>query len=421
MNPLYNAGIHLFRLGVKVASGKNKKADRMLAGQSETFARLNSELDPGRRYIWMHAASLGEFEQGRPLLEMIRRERPELGIVLSFFSPSGYEVRKNYPVADIVCYLPFDTASNARRWVETINPEMAIFVKYEFWGNYLEQLKKKDIPTYLISAIFRKSQSFLQWWGGTFRHMLGCYRKLYVQDEASARLLAGINVLNVDVTGDTRFDRVTDICRTTHEIAQMEALKNTGKKIIVFGSSWKADEQLYADWLRSHTDICGVIAPHEFDNCRLQKLKEEFTTKQGDTILLSELTSITDTADIYKCTKQLKCIIVDSFGQLASLYRYGDIAYIGGGFGHGIHNINEAAVYGIPVIFGPKHQKFKEATDLINCGGGFEVSGKAQLESILNTLISDEKTLYTSGKAAGSYIARNIGATPAIFKSIFDI
>ncbi len=421
MNPLYNAGIHLFRLGVKVASGKNKKADRMLAGQSETFARLNSELDPGRRYIWMHAASLGEFEQGRPLLEMIRRERPELGIVLSFFSPSGYEVRKNYPVADIVCYLPFDTASNARRWVETINPEMAIFVKYEFWGNYLEQLKKKDIPTYLISAIFRKSQSFFQWWGGTFRHMLGCYSKLYVQDAASARLLAGINVHNVDVTGDTRFDRVTDICRTTHEIAQMEALKNTGKKIIVFGSSWKADEQLYADWLRSHTDICGVIAPHEFDSCRLQKLKEEFTTKQGDTILLSELTSITDTADIYKCTKQLKCIIVDSFGQLASLYRYGDIAYIGGGFGHGIHNINEAAVYGIPVIFGPKHQKFKEATDLINCGGGFEVSGKTQLESILNTLISDEKTLYTSGKAAGSYIARNIGATPAIFKSIFDI
>lgn len=416
MNPLYNTGIQLYRFGAKIASVRNRKAARMLAGQSETFARLQASMAPGRRYIWMHAASLGEFEQGRPLLEMIRRNHPELGIVLTFFSPSGYEVRKNYQGADIICYLPFDTPENARWWVRTVNPLMAIFVKYEFWGNYLEQLRENDVPTYLISAIFRDSQSFFKWWGGTFRHMLGCYRRLFVQDNDSVRRLASIGITNVDVTGDTRFDRVTDIMRSTHSIPVMEAIRAKGKKIIIFGSSWEADEQLYMPWLRANTDVCAVVAPHEFDDVRLQKLASQLSVADGDTAMLSQLIKLPDAEE---AADGIRCVIVDSFGQLSSLYRYGDIAYIGGGFGHGIHNINEAAVYGMPVVFGPKHKKFKEASDLIACGGGFSVAGKEDIEAIFNTLTGDSARLSAAGAAAGKYIAESIGATPAIYKTIF--
>lgn len=416
MNPLYNTGIQLFRIGAKIASVRNRKAARMLAGQSETFSRLETSLEPGRRYIWMHVASLGEFEQGRPLLELIRRNHPELGIVLTFFSPSGYEVRKNYQGADIICYLPFDTPANARRWVLTLNPLMAIFVKYEFWGNYLDQLKNNNVPTYLISAIFRDSQSFFKWWGGTFRHMLGCYRRLFVQDEDSARRLASIGITNVDVAGDTRFDRVTDIMRATHSIPVMEAIRARGKKIIIFGSSWEADEQFYMPWLRANTDVCAVVAPHEFDDARLKDLESQLSVADGDTAMLSQLMKASDAET---AVKGVRCVIVDSFGQLSSIYRYGDIAYVGGGFGHGIHNINEAAVYGIPVVFGPKHNKFKEASDLIACGGGFHVAGKDDIEAIFNTLTGDSERLSAAGAAAGRYIAESIGATPTIYKSVF--
>ncbi len=416
MNTLYNTGIRLYRLGAKCVSRRNPKAARMLEGQSETFARLKAELKPDRRYIWMHAASLGEFEQGRPLLEMIRREHPELGIVLSFFSPSGYEVRKNYQGADIVCYLPFDTPANARQWVETVKPLMAIFVKYEFWGNYLEQLHRCKVPTYLISAIFRDSQAFFKWWGGSFRHMLSCYDRLFVQDAASADRLANIGVTNVDITGDTRFDRVTDIMRSTHTIPAMEALRSSGKPIIIFGSSWEADEQHYAEWLRRHPEVVAVIAPHEFDAERLKTLSGLVSLTPGDTAMLSDLMKAENAEE---AVKNLRCVVVDSFGQLSSLYRYGDIAYVGGGFGHGIHNINEAAVYGIPVVFGPKHKKFKEAADMIACGGGFSVGCKDDVESVFDRLTTDRDALATAGKAAGDYIARSIGATPAIYKTIF--
>lgn len=287
MNPLYNFGINLYRLGVKTVKGRNSKAAKMIAGQKETFDKLRHNLMPGRRYIWVHAASLGEFEQGRPLMERIRREQPELGIVLSFFSPSGYEVRKNYDGADIVCYLPFDTPRNAREWVETLNPVAAIFVKYEFWGNYLEQLKAKNIPSYLISAIFRDSQSFFQWWGRDFRHMLRCYERLFVQDEGSARRLASIGVTNVDVAGDTRFDRVTDIMRSTHEIPGLDSFA-PGQRKIIFGSSWEADETNYLPWLKGRPEVAVIIAPHEFDASRLEKLRSQITINPGDTMMLSE-------------------------------------------------------------------------------------------------------------------------------------
>ncbi len=410
MNPLYNSGISLYRMGAKLVSLRNRKAALMLDGQSRTFAHLAESLEPGRRYVWMHVASLGEFEQGRPLLEKLRREHPELGIVLTFFSPSGYEVRKNYPGADIICYLPFDTPGNARRWVETLRPVAAIFVKYEFWGNYLTALKRAGVPTYLISAIFRPGQSFFRWWGGMFRDMLGCFDRLFVQDEASRRLLEGIGVTNVEVAGDTRFDRVTDIMRSTRSIAGMDSFA-AGRKCIVFGSSWEADEQLYIPWLRQHTDVCSIIAPHEFDSARLEALVKNLTVTPGDTMLLSQYEKHPD-------AKGLRCIIVDSFGKLSSLYRYGDVAYIGGGFGHGIHNINEAAVYGIPVVFGPRHAKFKEATDLIDCGGGFEVTDRDTLQEKFDRLVTDDEALARAGKAAGDYIARSIGATDRIYPSL---
>lgn len=413
MNLLYNSGIRLYRLGARLVSSRNRKAALMLDGQARSFGHLEAHLEPERRYVWMHVASLGEFEQGRPLLEKIRREHPGLGIVLTFFSPSGYEVRKNYDGADIVCYLPFDTPANARRWVETLRPVAAIFVKYEFWGNYLTALKCAGVPTYLISAIFRPGQSFFRWWGGMFRRMLGCYDSLFVQDEASQRLLEGIGVTNVEVAGDTRFDRVTDIMRSTRNIAGMDAYVD-GRKCIVFGSSWEADEQLYIPWLRSHTDVCSIIAPHEFDATRLDALVKSLTVTPGDTVLLSELEKEPEK----KSLKDVRCVIVDSFGKLSSLYRYGNVAYIGGGFGHGIHNINEAAVYGMPVVFGPRHAKFKEATDLINCGGGFEVTDSDSLKTRFDTLTGDDSALSRAGKAAGDYIASSIGATDRIYPSL---
>lgn len=417
MNPIYNTGIFLYRTGVKAVAGRNPKAAKMIAGQKRSFDTLRNGMQPGRRYIWIHAASLGEFEQGRPLIEKIRRERPELGIVLSFFSPSGYEVRKNYKGADIVCYLPFDTPENARKWVDMLNPVAAIFVKYEFWGNYLEQLKSHDIPTYLISAIFRDSQSFFKWWGGTFRHMLKCYKRIFVQDKDSERRLASIGVTNVDVAGDTRFDRVTDIMHSTHEIIGLYRFAHDRKKII-FGSSWEADEAYYLPWLKSNPDVAAVIAPHEFDKARLEHLRDSLTSESDDTLLLSEYTAIAGKGDSEAALAKVHYIIVDSFGQLSSIYRYGDIAYIGGGFGHGIHNINEAAVYGMPVVFGPKHAKFKEASDLIGCGGGFEVNSPESVSRILSALVSDSALLNKAGKAAGDYIASSIGATDRIFPKL---
>ena len=295
------------------------------------------------------------------MIEMIKKEHPDWIVVLSFFSPSGYEVRKNFPLADVVVYLPFDTPGNGRRFVETVNPSVAIFVKYEFWGNYLAALKRRRVPTYIISAIFRPSQAFFKPWGGTFRRMLRCFTHLYVQDEASQSLLAGIGVTNVTVAGDTRFDRVADVRSSKCKIEWIPRMMEHAAMRFIAGSSWQADEAVYADWLNARKDVRFIIAPHEFDDARLQHLKELFPGR--NVMLLSEWQQAGSPANV-------EGLIVDSFGHLSSLYRYADVAYIGGGFGTGIHNINEAAVYGIPVVFGPHHQKFREAAGLIQCGGG---------------------------------------------------
>lgn len=408
MNFLYNIGIGLYRLGAKIAATRSEKVRKMIDGQQRAIDYLRREIIPGASYIWVHASSLGEFEQGRPLIEKIRRECPDLKILLTFFSPSGYEVRKNYGGVDAVCYLPFDTPARVREFLDVVNPAMAIFVKYEFWGNYLQQLKKRGVPTYIISSIFRPDQSFFKWWGGMFRDLLDCFTHIYVQDIESRQLLASVNVTNVTIAGDTRFDRVTDIMAGNRDIPQAEAFTRNAPLTIVAGSSWQPDEKFLLPYFNTCDKIKLIIAPHEVNEEHIKAIESQCNRK------VCRLSSATPeeaaTAD---------CMIVDCYGVLSSIYRYGDIAYIGGGFGVGIHNINEAAVYGMPVIFGPKFDKFKEAKDLIARGGAFTFSDSEQFTSLLDSLVNNSDRLRQSGEIAGSYIKENLGATDLIFSDIF--
>ncbi len=410
MNFLYNTGIHLYSIGARIASRTNPKAKKMTEGRFLTFGHLRATLPADGRTIWIHASSLGEFEQGRPLIERLRRLHPDRKILLTFFSPSGYEVRKNYPMADAVAYLPFDTPRNARRFIETVRPSVAIFIKYEFWGNYLQQLHKAAVPVYIISAIFRQGQIFFRPWGGMFRRMLRRFDRIYLQDNESQKLLSGIGIDNTVVAGDTRFDRVTDVMAQTFDIAGGENLRS----FIIFGSSWGADEANYIPWLNANRDVKFIIAPHEFDEARVAALCNAI---DGNVIPLSQWER--HIADNGTPPEHIRGIIVDCFGQLSSLYRYASVAYIGGGHGAGIHNINEAAVYGIPVVFGPNYHKFKEARDLISLGGAFCVENAAATSSTLDRLLSDEACRTSAGKTAGRYIADNIGATDRIFSDIF--
>ncbi len=288
---------------------------------------------------------------------------------------------------------------------------MAIFSKYEFWGNYLEQLHRDNIPTYIISSIFRPRQRFFRPWGGMFRGMLRCYDHLYVQDDASRRLLAGIGITNVTAAGDTRFDRVTDILASAHRVEAVEKFTESSQFSLIAGSSWPADEEIYIPWLKGHPEVKAIIAPHEFDHARLESLRHRLGNAK--TRLLSEI----HTGD--SLPANVRYIIIDCFGLLSSLYRYGNAAVIGGGFGAGIHNLNEAAVYGIPVLFGPNHKKFKEAGELIARGGGFTFDGAGEFNAAINTLLNDRNALASAGKAAGQYIKESIGASDIIFADIF--
>lgn len=407
MNFLYNFSIKVYQAGVKLIAGRNAKAAKMVEGHAKTMDILNEKIISGEKYIWIHVASLGEFEQGRPLIEMIKRENPSRKIVLTFFSPSGYEIRKNYKEADVICYLPFDLPSKVTQFLDIVNPEMAIFVKYEFWGNYLEQLKQRGIPTYLISAIFRDSQVFFKGWGGMFRNMLNCFTHFFVQDENSKKLLKSIGITNVDVCGDTRFDRVTDIMATTKSFPIVENFTK-GKFTLIIGSSWQPDEDIIIPYFNSHPEMRLIIAPHEFDAERVEALKSRITRK---CVLYTE-TNETEATEAY-------CLILNCFGILSSCYRYAQVAHIGGGFGVGIHNINEAAVYGMPVIFGPKYHKFKEAHDLIAAGGAFSIQSAEEFSAKMNKMLSDKTYLADCGTRAKHYIESQLGATKRIYNKIF--
>lgn len=411
--PLYSLGIAAYGGGVALASLRNEKARLLNEGQRQTWRRLAEKIKPSDRVIWIHAASLGEFEQGRPMIEKLRRDHPEYKIVLTFFSPSGYEVRKNYAEVDCVCYLPFDTPRRVRKFLDSVHPEIAVFVKYEFWRNYLYELSRRGVPTYLISAVFRPDQLFFHRLGGFYRDWLRCYDRIFVQDNRSLDLLKSIGVKDVEVAGDTRFDRVTDIRNASKRIPELEKFleqRGDGRFVMMFGSSWPTDEAVYGDWLRSRKDVTAVIAPHEFDAPRLEKLK---ALVPGEVVLMSELKSNPE-AGIGK-----RVLVIDCFGLLSSAYAYADTAYVGGGFGVSIHNINEAAVYGIPVMFGPENSKFIEAQDLKTLGGGIEVVSADSFARNADRLLFDVKEREKRGRWAGEYIQEKIGATDKILSRLF--
>ena len=407
MNILYNFGIYTYKQLVNIASFRNLKARKMKQGHKEIFHYLAQNADPEGGYIWIHASSLGEFEQGRPIIEAIKAHYPEQKIAITFFSPSGYEVRKNYPKADLICYLPFDLPNNVNRFLNILKPKQAIFIKYEFWGNYLNALAKRNIPTYIISAIFRPSQIFFRPYGSYFRRILQNFEHLYVQDENSKKLLKDIGITKVSVTGDTRFDRVLEIRSQAKELPLIEQFSK-GNFTLIAGSSWPKDEEIFIDYFNRHPEMKLIIAPHEIHEEHIQ-------------FILSRLirTAIRYTQADEKNIQKADCIIIDCFGLLSSIYRYGQVAYVGGGFGAGIHNVPEAAVYGIPVIFGPNHKKFKEAKELIIAGGGFSISRSEDFELVMDRLLENKEFLSKAGITAGQYIQNNSGASKKILKELY--
>lgn len=408
---MYSLIIHLYAFFIELISPFHKKARLMRLGQWKTNGILREKIDRNAKYIWFHASSLGEFEQGRPLIEKIKAEHPEYKILLTFFSPSGYEVRKNYGGADVVCYLPFDTPYRVKKFLDLSKPVMAIFIKYEFWDNYLSELKRRNIPVYIVSAIFRKEQLFFKWYGGMYRKVLSYFTHIFVQDDASRELLLKYGVTNVSVFGDTRFDRVQDVYKNTKQVPMVDLFVNNNRSdnqlTMVAGSSWQQDEEVYLNYFNEHPELKLIIAPHEIHKDHLMHIESML---KRPSIRLSEATE--------KDIKGKSCLIVDSFGLLSSIYRYGDLAYIGGGFGAGIHNVLEAAVYGIPVIFGPKYQKFKEARDLLQVGGAFSITDEKTFESKMEELSTYRDLLEAAGAAAGDFVKSNIGATNRIIASI---
>lgn len=401
MRFVYNTGINIYRFGIFIASLFNAKAKKLYVGQKASFKILANNVEKDAEYIWFHAASLGEFEQGRPVIEKIKESDPTSKILLTFFSPSGYEIRKNYPLADVVCYLPLDTKSNVTRFFKLIKIKKAIFIKYEFWPNYLIQLKNKQTPFFSISSIFRENQLFFRKYGSWYRNLLKSFTHIFVQDKPSFELLSNYGLKNATIAGDTRFDRVSDLAKQAKKIEIVEAFVQNAEKVIVAGSSWPKDEELLIRYFQENPKIKLIIVPHEIHEGHISSI----------TALLKTNYIRYTQADI-STVQQYNCMIVDTIGLLSSIYQYTNIAYIGGGFGVGIHNTLEAAVWNVPVVFGPNYTKFREARELISLGGGFSISDYSELKTIFDKLFTDKN----SGEIAGNYVKQNTGATNLILK-----
>ncbi len=406
MSIIYNLGILLYNAVLSLLSLFNDKAKKLHRGRAETMLRLPNLNFPDT-CIWIHCASLGEFEQGRPIIEAIKKQDPSQKVVLTFFSPSGYEVQKNYALADAIMYLPSDRPANAKKFIKAINPKQAIFVKYEFWHHYLKHLHQLGISTYIVSAIFRPKHTFFKWYGGWYRKMLQYFTKLYVQNEESAQLLAGIGIKNYQVTGDTRFDRVYQIAQKAQEYPEL-ALFAQNHKVLVGGSTWPAGEKLLANYLKHNPDCKLLLAPHEIHEEHLTQIEA----------LMKDFTCARYTALHHIDLKQLRVLIVDTMGMLSSMYRYGDMAYIGGGFGSGIHNTLEPATFGLPVIIGPNYKKYQEACDLIQLGAGFCVHNSSDFNQVANHLLKDMEQLSVASKASSDYVNKMRGATQVIVKEL---
>lgn len=409
MTFIYRIGILAFYGLLLAASPFNRKARLWITGRFGWRTRLKAWCQQGGPVIWVHAASLGEFEQGRPLIDMIRQRHPEYRIILTFFSPSGYEIRKTYAGADYVMYLPLDTPANARYFTSQVKPAAALFIKYEYWYFFLKALSEGNFPLYLVSAIFRPSQAFFKWYGSWFRRKLGFVTTFFVQDGASADLLRGIGIERFQVTGDTRFDRVAAVASAARDIP-VAADFAAGHFCLVAGSTWPEDEEILAEYILTGPATSKyIIAPHEVTPVNLNRLVSRLSCPA---ILYSQASADT--------VRHFRVLIIDNMGMLSSLYRYGKAAYIGGGFGKGIHNILEAAAFGIPVIFGPNYKKFREANELIRLGGAFPVSGKEDLPAVLGQLALPD--VYEAAcRTAGSFVSENTGATPIILEALFGI
>ena len=457
---MYNIAIYIYLIGVAIGSLFNKKIKKMWRGEREAVDLLKEKVDPTAKYVWFHAASLGEFEQGRPLIEQLRATHPEYKILLTFFSPSGYEVRKNYEGADIVCYLPLDTIRNARCFLRAVHPVMAFFIKYEFWYNYLHILKHRGVPVYSVSSIFRPGQVFFKWYGRNYAKVLHCITHFFVQNEVSLQLLKGIGIDEATVVGDTRFDRVLQIKEQSKELPIVEAFKgingkgnackedlsedackkdlsedackkelsedackedlskdackedlsengSKGCKIFVAGSSWQPDEDIFIRFFNDHPDWKLIIAPHVIGEDHLAYILDKLQMK-----------AVRYTQATEQSAAEARCLIIDCFGLLSTIYRYGEIAYVGGGFGVGIHNVPEAAVWGVPVLFGPNNKRFQEAQDLLACKGSFEVTDYDSFNTIISRLISDDQFRHQCGEASANYVKSRSGATDIIMKSV---
>ena len=404
----YNFGLILYVWAIRLVAPRHPKARLWIEGRKDLFRRMREAIAPTDRIIWIHVASLGEFEQGRPIIEQLRKTHPEYKILLTFFSPSGYEVRKDYKGADIITYLPIDTVGNARRFLRTVRPVMAFFVKYEFWYNYLHILNHRGVPTYSVSSIFRPGQIFFRPYGRQYGRVLRCFSRFFVQNEESSQLLSSIGIDQVEVVGDTRFDRVLQVREARKQLPLVERFVGDSDRVFVAGSSWLPDEELFLRYFASHPEWKLIIAPHVIKEEHLAQIRQLLQGKKVARYTQSSVETVAD-ADV---------LIIDCFGLLSSVYHYGRVAYVGGGFGVGIHNVLEAAVWGMPVLFGPNNKHFQEAQGLIAAQGGFEVSDDAGFAQLMDRFTKDEAFLQESAERAAAFVEKLTGATERVLQAV---
>ncbi|MFI3304242.1 MAG: glycosyltransferase N-terminal domain-containing protein [Rikenellaceae bacterium] len=409
---LYNIALLLYSLAIRVAAVRLPKAKLWCEGRSGLFERLRSAISQSDRVIWFHVASLGEFEQGRPLIEKVRAAHPEYKILLTFFSPSGYEACKKYDKVDHIFYLPLDTTRNACRFLDIVHPEIVIFVKYEYWLNTLFELRNRNIRSYIVSAIFRPNSIFFKWWGFMWRNALSCFELLFVQDENSKRLLSNIGYDNVVVAGDTRFDRVMTIAKSAKSIPVIETFKGD-RELFVAGSTWLSDEQLLLPLVERHPEVKFVVVPHEITESHISQIEVLFAGRAV------RYTKILKEGSVERDLIEPQVLILDTIGMLSSVYQYGDWAYIGGGFGVGIHNTLEAATFGLPIAFGTNYARFKESVDMISLGGSCSVKDAEEFDRWFTALLVDREMRAKVGKISSEYVANRCGATKVIEQTIF--
>jgi 3-deoxy-D-manno-octulosonic-acid transferase len=414
---LYNLIVVTAGFLLKIIAFFSPKIKLFVNGRKGVFDILKQKIKPSDQTIWFHAASLGEYEQGLPVMESIKEKFPDHKIVLTFFSPSGFEVRKNNTIADVTIYLPLDTKNNAQKFIELVHPQKVFFIKYEFWLNYLNELKKQNTQTYLISGVFRENQIFFKWYGGFYRKALGTFTYFFVQNKSSKKLLIAIGFANVKISGDTRFDRVVSILERDNSLDFIENFKNNTTTIVI-GSSWPKDEDLLVNFI-NHTNqkVKFIIAPHNIKKEQIQELKNSITKK---TVLFSDVVETLHATSLQKTNlNDFDVFIIDTVGILTKIYSYADIAYVGGGFGNpGVHNILEPATFGLPIVIGSNYAHFAEATALVKKGGCLSVSNQETLNKILNTLILSPIDRNRIGEISRNFVQNSKGATKIILNSI---